>query len=105
MCPLSQLFHELRTDPVRIVSYLERRRQTIRETLEVTMQHPDFTQQLASDRQAHYRTQAAKNRLTQPARGHERVTRSRTSNSSSRETSFVDETNPWFPWLRLRARP
>jgi hypothetical protein len=65
------------------------------------MQHPDFTQQLASDRQAHYRTQAANNRLTQPARsGHGLATRSRASDSSSLEPSFADKPNPW---LRLRA--
>jgi hypothetical protein len=32
------------------------------------MHHPDFTQQLAGERQARYRAQAARSRLTRPDR-------------------------------------
>ena len=41
------------------------------------MQYPDFTAQLARDRQARYRADAGRNRLARPGRnGNGRVTRS-----------------------------
>jgi hypothetical protein len=53
------------------------------------MQHPDFTQQLASDRQARYRAQAAGNRLTQPARTGD----GRVSHSDRRAADPMNESN------------
>jgi hypothetical protein len=58
----------LRTDPVRVLAYVDRIETNSRASLEASMQLPDFNQQLAGDRQARYRADAAMSRLTRPDR-------------------------------------